>query len=552
MNDNMQISPIARTKIPLEGRYKVELFDLEGNLADSQEVQNTIMYEVSDGMLNFMKFATEYGSTTNSGTNRPRVMDNTFYSEMFNALGLYTQKPSKSHKRFLPAIPVGASFLGNNASASNTFQGSHNVAQSSCSFADGYMIVKDVFEFSTSQANGTINALGMFKRNNSKNWLSKSSHVPYCCTALHFAPYMMSIGVPKVSATSSSNALYNAKKNVRGRAVNIVKKQKLSGVESYIAGLSMTSAVEATQKDLIFHGMLMEDEAYAFQICFGASGYYNRSPLLNTRKITVATGAVEEGTFEIWDKMTKLKKYFGTTASDTSAGYINCMYLNWQARGFAAFTIYLDSKSSTNKYPRLYADGTMTPNVLSSTTVYGIYDFNTDSWVIEPDVEDIRSAIYYSVGSTSDSTSPKWASAYTANSTSTSWELSQEHYAWCTGELEFERFEDVGPVFVVNPRTSSSCYMIAPMINYSSTCAANDASYTGPFGYIHDRDLGLVVTGNYVAGTSVSAYKSLVHLDSPVVKTEEYTMKVTYTVSIKVPNMYGKPGHEYEFDLDEA
>ena len=548
MKDNMQISPINRTAIPLEGRYTVELFDKDGNLANSQEVKNTIMYEMPDSFLNFYKFACEYGTSIDSAiSNKPSVMNGSLYTGPYNALGLYTQKPSKDHKRFLPAIPVGASYMGNAAPAADTFQGSHNTAQSSYSFADGHMIIKDVFEFSTSQANGTINSLGMFKVYSRREWLDRTQHVPYSRGTGGFKPYLTYYGVPRQSATGTNNTLFNAKKNVHGRAVDIPKKLVLSGVEAYMAGLAKISSREATTKDLIFPGMLLEDESVAIQVCGSQRTMTTSNPILKYRKITVATGATEEGSIVLWDILPKLKKYLGTSATDTSTAYIDDTGILFQVRGLVGIRIALSARTAV--YPRLYEDGSMTPTALQATVAYGLYDFNTNSWLIEPDLENINAAYYSPVGSTSSKV-PAWAANVSSSNTDT-WNLNNDLYKWCTGEVAFERYgNDV--IFVVNPFGDQYTHLKAPTLGYSARATTFGQSTNGAIGYIHDPDLGYQMVGAYCVGTAIQAYKSLVHLDSPVVKTSEYTMKVTYTISIKIPNMFGKPGHEYEFDLDEA
>lgn len=560
MQDTLKIATLQNIPLDIKGKYNIQLFDVQGQKVQDVEVTNTVFYEASDSALNFIKFLLEYGTSSSSGgSSRPNIRYGDIESAYPSTIQLLEQKVSKDCKYFLPSFITGMAWLGSVPGTSTKFIGAYNAPESSATISDGYLVCKDVYEFSTGQANGTINAVCMQKViHGYPNGTAKTQETsaPFSYGYGFTANTLTQLGPAGLnpSDTSSSNPLFGAAYNTKGQLVLPATGIVVTNPEAYLSGLAQLQTSPATASEMVFPGMIMEDPSKACLIGQIRDGS-NYNTIIQCKILNATTG-IEENTktLDLFDASTKLQKYLKTKTNNKAYLYsINhafCCHGYWGAT--------LEFTGSGNPFPKLQSDGTYTEEATDTAYAACIYDFNKDCWVVEPDFLSVDSAGYYDTSSSylqvpklflNTGGRVQFSATLTPDLASNSSWLTTT----ATGNVQMHN-EESNRVITYRPRNHGYIYTVGLDSKKYARCRmslspSNGSSYAYAPGAIHPN--GTIMSGYYF-GDKLIPYKSLVHLDSPIVKTAEHTMKVTYTLSIKIPNIFAQPGHEYEFDIDAS
>lgn len=560
MQDTLKIATLQNIPLDIKGKYNIQLFDAQGQKVQDVEVTNTVFYEASDSALNFIKFLLEYGtSSTSGGSSRPIIRQNSIGSAYPTTIQLLEQKVSKDCKYFLPSFITGMAWLGSVPGTNTEFIGAYNAPESSATISDGYLVCKDVYEFSTRQANGTINAVCMQKVINgypTGSDRTQETSAPFSYGYGFTTNTLTRLGPAKLnpSDATDSNPLYGATYNTKGQLVLPATGVVVINPEAYLSGLAQLQTRPAKASEMVFPGMLMEDPSKACLIG-QIRDDSNYNTIIQCKILNAATGLEENTkTLDLFDASTKLQKYL--KAKTNSNAYLYRIKHAFCCHGYWGATF--EYTGSGNPFPKLRSDGTYTENATNTAYAACIYDFNKDCWVVEPDFLSVDSAGYYGTSSGYLQV-PKLflniggQAQYSATlkpdlASNSSW-LAMT----ATGNAQMHN-EASNRVIAYRPRNQGYIYTVGLDSKKFARCrmslsTTDGSSYAYAPGAIHPN--GTIMSGYYF-GDKLIPYKSLVHLDSPIVKTAEHTMKVTYTLSIKIPNIFAQPGHEYEFDIDAS
>lgn len=545
----------------LKGHYKFEIFNKQGDLINTVEQDNKIWYTMEDSGLNFYKFAME----TFNGSSRP-YQSRVGVCEGYNGgsypatLLLFEDATDQEIKYVIPSEIVGAASLGYNATPDNPAYGSYSTAESGAFIEGDYLIWKDVYEFSTLQANGTISAAGLLGRNpRMGNGTTLARKAAASIGAAIPASYIAAWGPAKEMArlTMGSFAF-----NHFNKVVDIKNDVVISNYEKAFAGLEAWKTRPCEAKDRIFSPQVLPNGIHYYTVEWAKQTKEISGVSVSTRIATIRIRNIEDDaeiktvTLDILEACPKISPYV-----TSQENYISEMFAAEYFNGYMTVAIQLKSRSGY-KLPKLMEDGSYTENTLNYNTAYGLYDIANERWVAEPDFLNIKTGLYYNTAGTAFGPKGLLFTAYSV--------LSGAKYVATTGTNAYENRaarwslyaltqvvgEPTDPMIITVDTINGGAGFMAPV-------RGKGGWGPSPYGTTDPRN-GIIVGGtsnvsspndtnwSFCHGQKRIPCKSHVLLDTPIVKTSENTMKVTYTLSMRVPNIFAAPGKEYEFDVDEA
>lgn len=540
------------------GVYDIELFDTQGNLVDSRTIHNTVRFTALPHIGRLYQFWNEFGS----GYRSPFI-GREFNKYPIGRFYLCEDTPNENDTFMIAAPILGGVNMFYTASAGAVPYGSYNSAQSKFGYENGWYTAKTVFEFGTSQCNGTIKGIigTSYDTSSTPNFTST-----FDCTAEYLPrPWSGSTQDSK----DSSFALYSGATTIDDKWYCLTKRAFVDNYLLVLQGLEAPKYREpATIDELVFPSMVSyadPTKAYSHYLTKPSGN----EPVLNVITYDLTTHTHETREIRFYDKCTKLKKYLGTSGEDTTS-YINSFSTYCLVNGVWFGYLVLSAKSSM--YPGIDDTGKLLDAYkLRNEFVYCAYDLAADKWLVEPDLENPLCGTRTS-GTDSSSTRrsiPGWMRNVngvgnmphtldvwkTASESSLSYILGPSNI-----NIYKENTGDNNAHFVYSRMTLSGLayrgVFGSSYREHNTTQPADSNSFTGYYGYCtsywHKYNTIVASSSNpdHAVGTRLHAYRSLTKLETPIVKTAEYTMKLTYTIQFKVPDVFAEPGHEYDY-LDE-
>ena len=553
------IMPSASAPMDMDalGVYDIELFDTQGNLVDSRTVHNTVRFTVLPHIGRLQQFWNEFGS----GYRSP-FMGNQNISYPIGRFYLCEDTPNENDTFMMAAPILGGVNMNYTASAGATTYGSYNSAQSKLGYADGWYTAKTVYEFGTSQCNGTIKGI---IGTSSPTKTAPDFESVFDCTA-EYLPYPWS-GYTQFNTTQF--AMHSGATTVDDRWYSITKRAFIENYLMVLQGLADPIYKEPTSLDeLVFPSMV----SYADPTKAYGHHYSKPSgdePIFNVITYDLTTHTHDTREIRFYDKCTKLKKYLGSSGSDTTS-YIKSFGTYYLVNG--VWFGYLILSATTSVYPGINSSGDLLSEYSTRNEhVYCAYDLVADKWLIEPDLENPLCGTRTSGTDMSSyrRSAPGWI--YTSFAVG---DIPKTLDAWKTASEQTLR-HIVGPsnmnIYRENSGDNNAHFVYNRLPLYTNgyrgifgssyrehntiKLASGSGSthhYNFCTGYWHKYNT-IVASGSEqksAVGTRLHAYRSLTKLEVPIVKTSEYTMKLTYTIQFKVPNVFADPGHEYDY-IDE-
>ena len=540
------------------GVYDIELFDTHGNLVDSRTIHNTVRFTALPHIGRLYQFWNEFGS----GYRSPFIGKHS-NSNPIGRFYLCEDTPNENDTFMIAAPILGAVNMNYSASAGAAIYGSYNSAQSKFSCENGWFTAKTVFEFGTSQCNGTIKGIigTSCATGSAPNYTDTSD-----CTAEYLPkPWSGSTQADQ----SSSFALYSGTTTIDDKWYSITNRAFIDNYLLVLQGLEEPKYREPEAIDeLVFPSMVSyADPTKAYSLYTTKPS--GNEPVLNVITYDLTTHTHETREIRFYDKCSKLKKYLGTSGADTTS-YINNFVTYYLVNGVWIGHLVLSAKSSM--YPGIDSAGNLLGAYKTRNEyVFCAYDLTADKWLVEPDLENplCGTRVAGTDSSSARRSAPGWI-----RDVSGVGDMPHTLETWRTAKASSLRYI-LGPsninIYKENTGDNNAHFVYNRMMlnsvafrsvfgssyrEHNTTQEMGSNTNTNYYGdctsYWHKYNTIVASSNHYdlAVGTRLHAYRSLTKLQPPIVKTAEYTMKLTYTIQFKVPNVFAEPGHEYDY-LDE-
>lgn len=490
-----------------KGVATIELFDKNNNLVEKTVSNNFINNPFdSDYMYRHMAHLLAKNSYSHS---------NILNSEQFGQIHLRNGDfEEDKNALFMKGNLVGWSPRTSTDAGADTTRGVYNTNESFEEFTeDGYYHAHLVYDFLTSQANGTISHV---------YWTPTVYNNTYpALTCL--SPLRPRAGYFGLSFSSSFDLKMDVKEDlycyINPNYYKVENKYMvLNGFEEPVFDMNQPVNSIKLQQHRINSDLYVD-----FEVDYGAGGSSTRKSNLTLKLISTHTDEVQKTvSFDMINDFAGMKNWSDSTTTSSANTYISRIVTSNESGN-----VYMSMYVAGGSLPVVNQDGSLGSSA-NSRTYTVCYNILKDTWTIQPNIKDY---VCYSLGSVI----PVGASV----------KIDDNKYFILANSNQRHNL-----VLINEENFLTSSYPYSHFSNYSSSSVNGIDSYINYLvGYSYETNtcIGFGTNKSSVVLNRFLPYSSHTKLPSPVTKTNTTTMKVTYDYYIQMPNLFAGKGKEFDW-----
>lgn len=502
-----------------KGVATIELFDKNNNLVE-KTVSNNFINNPFDS-----DYIYRHMANLLSGYKHDKC--NIFNSEQFGQIQLrsgdFDEDPSKV---FMRGEVVGWCPRTSSTVNEDVTRGIYNTEESFEEYTDdGYYHAHLVYDFLTSQGNGTINHVywtPAIMDNSSK--VAEGCLTPVNINPKHSQPYIIETGYKGKIFLDVKEDLYLYEDSKYYKIQN--KLQLLNGLKQAVVDKN------APIDKIIGQYQRINSDLYVDYECNYAKGNAStRTCSLTLKLINTKTDEIQKTvSFDIINDFADIKNWSDGTTSTSSYAYIKHIKTCTESGN-----VYLCLYMYGGTLPAINEDGSTGASASNREYVI-VYNILKDTWTIAPNRYSYPS---YNLASSWNSNYPQMLSI----------KVEDDFYYLLPNSVTADSQSYNASRLDETKLIIANTYLTYFTNTFPSSSLQYYANCTVGYDYKTNTMIGKYgSTTGYIMANRFLPYSSHTKLPSPVTKTNTTTMKVTYDYYIQVPNMFAEKGEEFTWE----